>query len=42
MASIAILAHSRRMYVFSIISASLGTLLSLNGFLMLVRLPFFH
>jgi predicted ATPase len=42
MASIAILAHSRSMYVFSIISATLGSLLSLNGFLMLVRLPFFH
>ncbi|RJR33123.1 MAG: DUF4337 domain-containing protein [Deltaproteobacteria bacterium] len=42
MASIAILAHSRSMYVFSIVSAALGTLLSLNGFLMLVRLPFFH
>jgi hypothetical protein len=42
MASIAILAHSRAMFGFAVISASLGALLSLNGFLMLVRLPFFH
>jgi hypothetical protein len=42
MASIAILAHSRSMYVFAIFSAVLGALLSLNGFLMLIRLPFFH
>ncbi|MBI4643850.1 MAG: DUF4337 domain-containing protein [Deltaproteobacteria bacterium] len=42
MASISILAHSRSMFGFAIISAILGALLSLNGFLMLVRLPFFH
>lgn len=42
MASIAILANSRSMFGFAIVSAVLGALLSLNGFLMLVRLPFFH
>ena len=41
MSSIAILAHSRLMFGFSLVSASLGTLLSINGFLMIVRLPFF-
>jgi hypothetical protein len=42
MASIAILAHSRSMFVFALASASLGAVLSLNGFLLLVRLPLFH
>jgi len=41
LASIAILAHSRLMFGFALISASLGTLLSINGFLMVVSLPFF-
>ena len=41
MSSIAILAHSRLMFGFSLVSATLGALLSANGFLMLVRLPFF-
>ncbi len=39
LASIAILAHSPLIFGFSIVSATLGTLLSVNGFLMLVRLP---
>jgi hypothetical protein len=42
MASIAILAHSRSMFFFAIGAATLGALLSLNGFLLLVHLPLFH
>lgn len=42
MATVAILATSAPMYGFSIILASIGALLSLNGFLLLVRIPFFH
>ncbi len=41
MSSIAILAHSRLMFGFSLVSATLGALLAANGFLMIVRLPFF-
>ena len=41
MSSIAILAHSRLMFGFSLVSATLGALLAANGFLMLVHLPFF-
>jgi hypothetical protein len=41
MSAITILAHSRRVFVFAIIAAALGTLLAINGFLMVVRLPFF-
>ncbi len=40
LASIAILAHSRLMFGISLISATLGVLLSANGFLLLVQLPF--
>jgi hypothetical protein len=42
MASVSILALSRQVYYFSMIAASLGTLLMINGFLLLVRLPFFR
>jgi hypothetical protein len=42
LSSIAILASSGAMYGFSIVSAVLGALLSLNGFLLLVRIPFFY
>ncbi len=42
MASIAILAHSRSVFIFALVSASLGTLLSINGFFLLFRVPFFH
>jgi len=42
MASISILAHSRMMFGFSLVFATVGALLSANGFLMIVRLPFFH
>ncbi|MCL4503326.1 MAG: DUF4337 domain-containing protein [Deltaproteobacteria bacterium] len=41
MASIAILAHSRMMFGFSLVPATLGALLAANGFLMIVHLPFF-
>jgi len=42
MASIAILAHSRPMFVFALAAAALGAVFSLNGFLLLFRIPFFH
>ena len=42
MASIAILAHSASVFYFAIVSAVLGALFSLNGFLLIFRLPFFH
>ena len=41
MSSIAILAHSRLMFGFSLVSATLGAPLAANGFLMIVHLPFF-
>jgi hypothetical protein len=40
--SIAILASSGAMYGFSMVCAALGALLTLNGFLLLVKIPFFH
>jgi len=42
LASISILAVSRPVYYFAICSASLGTLMMLNGYLLLFRLPFLH
>ena len=42
MASISILSGSRPVFYFAIIGASLGTLFSLNGYLMIFRIPFFH
>jgi hypothetical protein len=42
MASIAILAVSRQVFYFAIGSASLGTLFMLNGFFLIVKLPFLH
>lgn len=42
MSSIAILASSRQMYRFSLVAATLGTLMSLNGFFQFFRIPFFH
>jgi len=42
MASIAILAHSASIFYFALVSAVLGALFSLNGFLLLFRVPFFH
>jgi len=42
MASVAILSGTSPIYYFSMVFAGLGVLLSLNGFTLLVRLPFFH
>ena len=42
MASISILAVSRPIFYFGIVLASLGGLLTLNGFLLIFRLPFLH
>lgn len=42
MASISILAVSRRIFYFAVVSSSLGTLLMLNGYLLIFKLPFFH
>jgi hypothetical protein len=42
MASISIIAVSRQIFYFAICSASLGTLFMLNGFLLIVKLPFFN
>jgi hypothetical protein len=42
MASVSILSGSRPVYYFAIISACFGTLSSLNGFLMVFRIPFLH
>jgi hypothetical protein len=41
LSSIAILAHSKMIFGFALVAAGLGSLLSLNGFLMIVSLPFF-
>ena len=40
--SVSILAASRPMFWFSAVLASLGTLLTANGFLLFFRLPFLH
>jgi hypothetical protein len=42
MASISILAVSRQIFYFAIASASFGTILMLNGYLLIFKLPFFH
>ncbi len=42
MASVSILSGSRPVFLFSILSAFLGALFSVNGFLLVFRLPFFH
>lgn len=42
MASISILAGSRPVFVFSILVAVVGSLLTLNGFITIVDLPFLH
>ena len=41
MATIAIIAHSPPMYYFAMGMAALGAILSINGFFLIVRLPFF-
>ncbi len=42
MASISILAVSRQIFLFALVSASLGTVLMLNGYLLIFQVPFFH
>ena len=42
MASISILAVSRQIFYFAIVSASIGTIMMLNGYLLIFKLPFFH
>jgi hypothetical protein len=42
MASISILSGSRPIFYFSVVGAFLGVLSSLNGFLLLCRIPFLH
>jgi hypothetical protein len=42
MASVSILSGSRPVFLFSILSAFLGALFSINGFLLVFRIPFFH
>ena len=42
MSSISILSHSRLVFSFAVTSALLGSICSLNGYLLLFRLPFLH
>lgn len=42
MSSIAIIATSRPISIFALVAAGLGVLFSLNGFLLIFHLPFFH
>ena len=42
MASISIISGSCPVFYFALVSAILGTFFSLNGFLLLFRIPFFH
>ena len=42
MASISIISLSRPVFYFAIVAASAGAFLTLNGFLMFIRFPFFH
>jgi seryl-tRNA synthetase len=42
MSSVAIIAGSRPVFFFSIGAAVLGSLITLNGFLLLFRVPFLH
>jgi len=42
MASVSILSASRAVFVFSMVSAFLGAIFCLNGFLMCFHVPFFH
>jgi hypothetical protein len=42
MSSVSIIASSRPVFMFSIASAVIGALLTLNGFLLIVQLPFLH
>jgi hypothetical protein len=42
MSSVAIIANSRPVFIFSIGASVLGSLITLNGFLLLFRVPFLH
>jgi hypothetical protein len=42
MASVSILSASRPVFLFSILSAFLGALFCINGFLLVFHIPFFH
>ena len=42
MSSVSIIANSRPVFIFSIGAAVLGSLVTLNGFLLLIRVPFLH
>ncbi|MBI5199341.1 MAG: DUF4337 domain-containing protein [Nitrospirae bacterium] len=42
MASISILSSSRPVFYFAIIAAIAGTVFSINGYLMIFKVPFFH
>lgn len=42
MASISILATSRQIFYFAVFVASLGIVLTINGYLLIFRLPFLH
>jgi hypothetical protein len=42
MSSVSIIANSRQAFIFSMAAASIGALLTLNGFLLLVDIPFLH
>jgi hypothetical protein len=42
MASISIISLSRPVLYFSLIATSIGAVLTLNGYLMIFRIPFFH
>ena len=42
LSSVAILAASRPMFWFSVVLATVGALATVNGFLLLVRIPFLH
>jgi hypothetical protein len=42
MSSVAIISNSRQAFIFSIGAAALGSLITLNGFLLLFRVPFLH
>ncbi len=42
MASVSILSSSRPVFYFSMVSALLGAVLSINGFFLIFQIPFFH
>lgn len=42
MSSVSIISNSRPVFIFSIGAALIGSLVTLNGFLLLIRVPFLH